>query len=164
MTELPRRLWLCNRLWPLVPDVMEWHLCWGQLITKFHRWIHGCSNQTRGAVMLERHYNIRRHMVKTEHTHTVRQTGDVRGQQAWQDWKTVNSSTVRIVRVSHKLFQCYQWINSQEITPECNVFFSNSHERLVTSLRGSAQILQQTEQCCAILGYIRLTVLEYASY
>lgn len=59
-------------------------------------------------------------------------------------------------------FQCYQWIHLQQITPGCNVFFSNSHQQLVTSLRGSAQILQLTEQCSAILGYISLSVLQYA--
>lgn len=77
LTELPKRWQLCNCLWPLVPDVMKRHLHWGQLITQFHRWIHSCSNQTWGALMLERHYNIswHAHMVKTECT----QTGDVRG-------------------------------------------------------------------------------------
>lgn len=52
----------------------------------------------------------------------------------------------------------------QKITPGWNVFFSNPHQWLVTSLRGSAQILQQREQCRAILGYISLSVLQYAIY
>lgn len=142
MTELPRHFWLCNCLWPLASDVTKRHLRWGQLITQFHRWIHGCSNQTWDALMLERPYNIdgHAHMVKTEET----QTGDVRGWQAREDQNTVISSTVRRVKVSGL---CYQWIHLQQITLGCNVFFSNSHQRLVTSLRGSAQILQQTVQC-----------------
>ena len=131
----------------------------GQLITNFHRWNHCCSNQTQGAGMLERHHNIRwhAHVVKTQ---TVKQTGETnrwRPKTTEDDWKLKTPAQWKIVKVSHKLSQCYQRINLQQITPPCNVFFSNSHQRLVTSLRGSAQILQQTEQCSAIPGYIRLS-------
>lgn len=57
-----------------------------------------------------------------------------------------------------------QGIGLQKITPGWSVFFSNWHQWLGTSLRGSAQILQQREQRCAILGYISLSVLQYAIY
>lgn len=167
MTELPRRFWLRNCLWPPVPDVMKWHLHWGQLITLFHRWIHGCGNQTWSALMLERHYNHGHtctHGKDKTQTQTVKQTGDVRGWQAREHPNTVNPLHGEKWEVSHKPFWCYQWINLQQITLECNVFFSNSHQQLVTALRGSAQILQQTEQCCATLGLHKLCVLQYASY
>lgn len=84
--------------------------------------------------------------------------GPVRGSKHFRrkKWEGVRSHT--------SFSDVYQWIHLQQITPGWNVFFSNSHQWLVTSLRGSAQILQQTEQCSASLGYISPSVLQYASY
>lgn len=84
--------------------------------------------------------------------------GPVRGS------KHVRRKTWEGVRCHTSFSDVHQWIHLQQITPGWNVFFSNSHQWLVTSLRGSAQILQQTEQCSAILGYISPSVLQYASY
>lgn len=60
---------LCNCLWPPVPDVVKWHLCWGQLIAQFHTWIH-CAAIKHDA--LERHCDIHRraHMVQRQLKHS----------------------------------------------------------------------------------------------
>lgn len=79
----------------------------------------------------------------------------------WWQWGGSQRSTgcTRYWDKGHKLFcSANKGINSQEITPGWN-----SHRCFVTSLRGSAQILQQTDQCRAILGYISPSVLQYVS-
>lgn len=81
---------------------MKRHLRWRQLITQFHRWIHGCSDQTWGTLMLERHYYIGRHahMVKTENAQTAKQTGDVRGWPAREDETPSHLGGVKISGLS----------------------------------------------------------------
>lgn len=112
------------------------------------------ASKAWGALVLERHCNVSRHArtaaTACTQTQCNRQVMAVKGAQGAQGIET---------KRGHKLFcSANKGINSQEITPGWN-----SHQCFVTSLRGSAQILQQTEQRRAILGYISPSVLQCVS-
>lgn len=113
------------------------------------------ASKAWGALVLERRRNVSRHVLHCSdgvHANTVQQTGD--GSQG----STKCAQGIEAKRARKLFCSANKGINAQEITPGWN-----SHQCSVTSLRGSAQILQQTEQRRAIPAYISPGVLQYVS-